>query len=347
MTTCRRARIALAAALAGLGAGCAASPQPDPAATLRLAAVRGGLDWLVRHQEPAGGWRASGFPKRCAGPPCEGAAVFSVDDAVSALAALALSRAGREGEVPGAEAARRLAIDRLSRAQEPDGRIGFPDLHAARFNHILPTLALLEEARRDGAPAAVGDAARKALAAAARQIRAGPIDDCEAPWYAMALRAGERLGERSSGPLHGRLLHWLQWARDNSQNVTRSVNAGWVICRRAAGEPAGAPEVRALADGFADGFPSAEGADFYLAYLGLLALREAKDPRAESWARAAEDLLLHLQRPSAAGCAAGSWDPDPLWGSAGGRIYATAFAVLILEAVADLPRRPGPLSEKP
>ncbi len=43
-----------------------------------------------------------------------------------------------------------------------------------------------------------------------------------------------------------------------------------------------------------------------------------------------KDALLKLQR--ADGHRAGSWDPDPNWiGQTGGRVYATAIAVLTLE----------------
>jgi hypothetical protein len=42
------------------------------------------------------------------------------------------------------------------------------------------------------------------------------------------------------------------------------------------------------------------------------------------------DVLTDLERTEAH--AAGSWDPDPNWiGDVGGRVYATALAVLTLE----------------
>ncbi len=39
--------------------------------------------------------------------------------------------------------------------------------------------------------------------------------------------------------------------------------------------------------------------------------------------------LLRLQRTD--GHLAGSWDPDTVWGSYGGRVYSTAMATLCLE----------------
>jgi hypothetical protein len=73
-------------------------------------AVDLGLDWLARHRTPGGGWDADGFSARCApdGPKCEGigkgqhgeATPCPFDAAISALAALAFL--GR-GILPGEE----------------------------------------------------------------------------------------------------------------------------------------------------------------------------------------------------------------------------------------------------
>lgn len=62
---------------------------------------------------------------------------------------------------------------------------------------------------------------------------------------------------------------------------------------------------------------------------------ELGDPWTGEWAVALERLLVDGQRPDDASCATESWDPDPMWGSAGGRVYATAFAVMILECVGE------------
>jgi hypothetical protein len=50
----------------------------------------------------------------------------------------------------------------------------------------------------------------------------------------------------------------------------------------------------------------------------------------ERWNPAMKEVILDLQRHG--GHLAGSWDPDPNWiGGVGGRVYATAIAVLTLE----------------
>ncbi|MCU0724653.1 MAG: terpene cyclase/mutase family protein [Planctomycetes bacterium] len=80
-------------------------------------AVDLGLDWLARHRTPGGGWDADGFAARCSpdGPKCDGigkgqhgeAVPCPFDDAISALAALAFL--GR-GVIPGEEGSPRGAL---------------------------------------------------------------------------------------------------------------------------------------------------------------------------------------------------------------------------------------------
>ena len=64
--------------------------------------VSAGLDWLERHQDPDGGWDADGFSKRCHGAKCQGigkgqhgeAVPCPFDLAISSLATLAFLGAG-------------------------------------------------------------------------------------------------------------------------------------------------------------------------------------------------------------------------------------------------------------
>ena len=49
----------------------------------------------------------------------------------------------------------------------------------------------------------------------------------------------------------------------------------------------------------------------------------------QAWNAALQRQLLHSQRFD--GERRGSWDPDPLWGGYGGRVYSTAMAALCLE----------------
>jgi hypothetical protein len=54
-----------------------------------------------------------------------------------------------------------------------------------------------------------------------------------------------------------------------------------------------------------------------------------EDHHWRTWNRALRQRLLALQRTG--GTAAGSWDPDTVWGGHGGRVYSTSLAALCLE----------------
>jgi len=56
---------------------------------------------------------------------------------------------------------------------------------------------------------------------------------------------------------------------------------------------------------------------------------QLQGPRWMTWNNAVSRVLTHSQRPD--GDAAGSWDPDPLWGGYGGRVFSTSLGTLCLE----------------
>jgi hypothetical protein len=72
-------------------------------------------------------------------------------------------------------------------------------------------------------------------------------------------------------------------------------------------------------------------ADYYLWYNCTLAMNAAGGPEWERWNAVIRDLVISRQVDDKGGCARGSWPPDSVRGSAGGRIYTTALAVLTLE----------------
>lgn len=69
--------------------------------------------------------------------------------------------------------------------------------------------------------------------------------------------------------------------------------------------------------------------DMYGWHFGAEAMFLAGGPYWRAWWEAAKRALVASQRRQ--GCEAGSWDPAGAWGSAGGRVYATAVNVLTLE----------------
>jgi hypothetical protein len=69
--------------------------------------------------------------------------------------------------------------------------------------------------------------------------------------------------------------------------------------------------------------------NFYYWYYGTLAIFQRQGEDWQAWNAALQRQLLHSQRFD--GERRGSWDPDPLWGGYGGRVYSTAMGALCLE----------------
>ena len=67
----------------------------------------------------------------------------------------------------------------------------------------------------------------------------------------------------------------------------------------------------------------------YYWYYGTLALYQVQGPAWQKWNQAMQRRVVVLQRTD--GPYAGSWDPDTVWGSYGGRVYSTALGALCLE----------------
>jgi hypothetical protein len=74
-----------------------------------------------------------------------------------------------------------------------------------------------------------------------------------------------------------------------------------------------------------------QGVNFYYWYYATLALFQEGGRPWEVWNESASQLVVLLQLGEEHGTAAGSWDPKNLRAAFGGRVYATAMSVLILE----------------
>ena len=107
-------------------------------------AVTAALYWLSRHQEPAGNWSLSHFPRHCKGPVCSGAAEFRGDAGATALALLAFLAAGEthKGDGPYREAVHK-GLFWLVKKQTSDGDLAGGD-QQPMYSHGLATLALCE-----------------------------------------------------------------------------------------------------------------------------------------------------------------------------------------------------------
>jgi anti-sigma factor RsiW len=303
----------------------------------RAAAVAQALGWLERTQEADGHWDTARWGAQ---------RVYSVG--LTSLALLALSADGRAAtEQQRAVLAR--GLDWLAAQQEAHGRLG-PEGSATMYNHSMATLALLEGTalETNGAHRA---ACRRALAfitAAQRPsggwgYSRGPVENVNTSitvWQLQALLRAEALGFAEVGPQVARGLAWLgervsaegrvgYRRADDFPNGAETLTAAGALCLLRSAGGAHDPRIAkmlALVRGTA-ALPATP--DYYRCYFVSAALAAAgggADPALEQMLGAV------LARQTRDGVEAGSWTPGDRWGRAGGRIYATAMAVLALQS---------------
>ncbi len=158
-------------------------------------------------------------------------------------------------------------------------------------------------------------------------------------WQVMALKSAEMAGLEIPSHTREGMVHFLSRCSQGQHGglasykpqsqVSRSMTAESLACRYFLGlEPS-----RALVDEGADfvmgELPQAGTPNLYYWYYGTLAMFQVQGPRWSQWNAAMQRHVLRAQRTDSH--LAGSWDPDTVWGSYGGRVYSTAMATLCLE----------------
>jgi hypothetical protein len=103
-----------------------------------------------------------------------------------------------------------------------------------------------------------------------------------------------------------------------------------LFCRLLLGMPADHPAAIEALDLLARTPPDRSRPNAYAWYYATLASFHAGGPQWDRWNTALQAALLPLQRRDGTALD-GSWDPDPVWGGHGGRVYATALAAMTLE----------------
>jgi hypothetical protein len=158
-------------------------------------------------------------------------------------------------------------------------------------------------------------------------------------WQLMALKSGELGGIAIPPATRDRMVRFLQSCSTGANRglaayrpgdrPSRPMTAESLVCRYFL-EADQSPQ--ALAEGaayVAGERPGVGPANYYYWYYGTLAMFQRQGDDWKAWNAALQKELLARQRWD--GSAAGSFDPDDLWGGYGGRVYSTALAALSLE----------------
>lgn len=295
--------------------------------------------WLVSAQEADGRWTS----RRWQAHP-------SIETALNALAVLSLLEAHRLDPETDMNMAIRRALGHLSARIDDTGRFG-PPIPAAHYNHAPATLALMQG--RAIAPEAVSDAIiDQALAWITRTQNPdggwGYLDDPDQRsnlgityWNLHVLHTAYLHDHTRVEHDIRRAVRWVQANRAENQGfayhrspaaqppgagASAAMDAMGLLCLRVPGQdfaPRHQPAVDRL---LSHTRGAATDRDYYRDYLLTAALR---DIGANETATAMMTIRSRVRRRQVVqGPLAGSWNPDDRWSAAGGRLYATAMAVL-------------------
>lgn len=317
------------------------------------AAVNAALRYLAAVQSPNGRWdtrRLGGGAARAGDNEERMGAGAQADTGITGLALLAFLAGGHTHLRGPHQATVRRGLEFLLSSQESDGCLSAtPNRYERMYCHAMATCALSEAyamTRDQRLAAAVKRAVGYTLRAQDRStggwryMPGDPGDTSQLGWQVMALKSAEMAGltipsetrdgiarflKSVSAGTHGGLARY----QANRGTVSRSMTAEALACRQFMGLPEN-PAAAAEASNFVtQEIPGTSVANLYYWYYGTLSMYQLQDQGWDRWNAALQKTLLSSQRTE--GELAGSWDPDPVWGGCGGRVYGTALSALCLE----------------
>jgi hypothetical protein len=316
-------------------------------------AVQAALAWLAAAQSADGRWNAArhggGVERAVQGQHRNGAGARS-DHGVTGLALLAFLGAGNTHlEGPYADTVARglrFLVDR----QRADGSLqGDAEFFAALYCHGMATIALGE------CVAMTGDADwRPPLERAVRhtlamqhphtggwRYAAGDRGDTsQLGWQVMVLLTARNAGLHGFDAAENGARRFLQGVSSGTagglaayrpgERASVAMTAEALACRLFLGLPADHPAAVEALDLVDRSPPLSSAPNAYTWYYATLAAFHAGGPQWDRWNARLQAALLPLQHRGD-GALDGSWDPDPVWGGHGGRVYATALSAMTLE----------------
>jgi hypothetical protein len=316
------------------------------------AAVAKALKWLARNQSRDGRWDASQFgagrEARILGQDRNSTGT-EADTGITGLSLLAFLGAGhthQSGEYPRQV---RDAIDFLLREQGIDGNLGgAADTYAFMYCHGMAALALSEalgmtsdERLKPAVTRAVGYtlSCQNRTTGGWRYRPSETGDTSQLGWQLMVLKSAELAGVRVPAEAKNRAQQFLASVASGKSNglasyrpqepVTRTMTAEALWCRQFLGLSRKDPACDEAGDYVLEELPGSNQTNMYYWYYATLSMYQLQDRHWTRWNDALTKTLTASQ--SQAGQNAGSWDPDPIWGNYGGRVYSTALGALCLE----------------
>jgi hypothetical protein len=184
-------------------------------------------------------------------------------------------------------------------------------------------------------------------------------DTSQLGWQVMLLTSARQAGIGGLEPAEARARTFLQSvsagrtgglaAYRAGERPSMAMTAEALVCRMFLGMPVDHPAATEALVMIGGSPPDRSRPNAYAWYYATLASFHAGGPQWARWNASLQEALLPLQRRDG-GPLAGSWDPDPVWGLHGGRVYATALAAMTLEVYyryLPMHRQPGRLAQAP
>jgi len=331
---------------------------------LAVDAIRAGLHWLADHQSEDGRWDADEFMQEDdIGP---GKATHDV-----AMTGLALLACAREGRLQAKEDDYRMVLAGvrwLADQQQGSGLLGAQASHDFIYDHAIGTLGRLAAtaatssvAARDAAERALGylDAHRNPYAVWRYSPRDGDNDTSVTTWCVLACAGGFELGFPIDDHLLPSLERWLDKVTDEQGRTGYAARGGpssrksgphstqfppglcetltgaGLLCRAIFGLTEGEPTASLATELLALKPPKWETSgghvDYCYWFFAAEALRHTGGDATTTWRKHLVAAVAEGQHKD--GRFAGAWDPVGPWGEEGGRIYATAMAVIALQSL--------------
>ncbi|GEM_PF-2197731 len=329
-------------------------------------AVRDALDWLARHQDASGLWRAADFAAQCEGEPCAGKGASAHDMGVTGLAMLAFFGAGHTHKHGTHKRVLLAALKALHDAQDDKGCFT-PDKKDPSwiYSHAVCTMAASEAYGLSGKSALLEPMARTSAAFLLEcrnpglgwryGVKPGDTDSSCTIWAVLALKSASLSGLEVPPAAFQDAVKWFDKATDPKSFRTgytfkgdpgarlpgmqkkfpnqEAMTAGALAARMFAGQAPSHPMIQGGWTRLENALPRWDEAsgtiDMVYWYFGTLAAFNIGRDAWKTWSQALGEALIPTQRRK--GCARGSWDPAGAWGSAGGRVYATALNALSME----------------
>lgn len=321
------------------------------------AAVKAALQWLAAHQHTDGRWDASRFgagQERRVGTQHLGRVGVDADNGVTGLALLAFLGNGHTHLEGGYLETVAHGLDFLLSSQKSNGNLsGDADAFAMMYCHGMAALALSEAyamTQDERLLVPVRKAIDYTLAAQHRasggwRYKPGETvcDTSQLGWQLMALKSAELAGIEIPQQARQGMLRFLQTVSSGrhgglasyrpmtvaGERPTVSMTAEALVCRQFLGLARNHPACDEAGSYIATSLPGRGPSNFYYWYYATLAMFQLQGEHWQRWKNALEPTLIASQRSE--DDLAGSWDPDPIWGGHGGRVYSTALGALCLE----------------